>query len=90
MQAALGERKQRSWFFVRWNYIRVLAALAAGVMLITLLGAYALACSYVYLVTSLPPLDAMRNVELQVPLRVYTRGGALIAQIGEQRRIPVT
>src|SRR5580698_3482230 len=32
----------------------------------------------------------MRNVELQVPLRVYTRTGALIAQIGEQRRIPVT
>ena len=32
----------------------------------------------------------MRNVELQVPLRVYTRSGALIAQIGEQRRIPVT
>jgi penicillin-binding protein 1A len=32
----------------------------------------------------------MRNVELQVPLRVYTRSGALIAQIGEQRRIPVS
>jgi penicillin-binding protein 1A len=59
-------------------------------MLVTLLGAYALACSYVYLAPSLPALDAMRNVELQVPLRVYTRGGALIAQIGEQRRIPVT
>ncbi len=32
----------------------------------------------------------MRNVEMQVPLRVYTRDGGLIAQIGEQRRIPVT
>jgi penicillin-binding protein 1A len=32
----------------------------------------------------------MRNVEMQVPLRVYTRSGQLIAQIGEQRRIPVT
>jgi penicillin-binding protein 1A len=31
----------------------------------------------------------MRNVELQVPLRVYTRSGKLIAQIGEQRRIPM-
>ncbi|HYB33218.1 MAG TPA: penicillin-binding protein 1A [Steroidobacteraceae bacterium] len=59
-------------------------------ILITLLGAYALACSYVYLVPSLPSLEVMRNVELQVPLRVYTRSGALIAQIGEQRRIPVT
>ncbi len=90
MQAPHRERKQRSWFFVKWNYIRVLAAVAGSVMLITLLGAYALACSYVYLAPSLPALDAMRNVELQVPLRVYTRGGALIAQIGEQRRIPVT
>jgi penicillin-binding protein 1A len=59
-------------------------------MLFTLLGAYALACSYVYLVPSLPSVESMRNVELQVPLRVYTRSGALIAQIGEQRRIPVT
>ncbi|NBO74043.1 MAG: PBP1A family penicillin-binding protein, partial [Gammaproteobacteria bacterium] len=28
--------------------------------------------------------------ELQVPLRVYSRDGQVIAQIGEQRRIPVT
>ena len=59
-------------------------------MLVTLLGAYAFACSYVYLAPSLPSTQAMRNVEMQVPLRVYTRSGALIAQIGEQRRIPAT
>jgi penicillin-binding protein 1A len=59
-------------------------------MLVTLLGAYAFICSYVYLAPSLPSAQAMRNVEMQVPLRVYTRSGALIAQIGEQRRIPVT
>ena len=59
-------------------------------MLVTLLGAYAFACSYVYLAPSLPSTLAMRNVEMQVPLRVYTRSGELIAQIGEQRRIPVT
>ncbi len=75
---------------MKWNYFRVLAAITGSVMLITLLGAYALACSYVYLVPSLPSIESMRNVELQVPLRVYTRTGALIAQIGEQRRIPVT
>ena len=28
-------------------------------------------------------------MQLQVPLRVYTRDGKLIAAIGEQRRIPV-
>jgi penicillin-binding protein 1A len=75
---------------VKWNYFRALFILAGGVTLVTLLGAYAFACSYVYLVTSLPSTEAMRNVELQVPLRVYTRSGALIAQIGEQRRIPVS
>src|SRR6186713_1046539 len=31
----------------------------------------------------------MKNNELAVPLRVYTRSGDLIAQIGEQRRNPV-
>jgi penicillin-binding protein 1A len=59
-------------------------------MLVTLLGVYAYICSYVYLAPSLPSAQAMRNVEMQVPLRVYTRSGGLIAQIGEQRRIPVT
>jgi penicillin-binding protein 1A len=75
---------------VKWNWFRFVALIAGSVMLVTLLGAYALACSYVYLAPSLPSVDSMRNVELQVPLRVYTRSGALIAQIGEQRRIPVT
>ena len=32
----------------------------------------------------------MHTLPLQVPLRVYTRSGALISQIGEQRRVPVT
>ncbi len=75
---------------MKWNWFRIGVVGIGGVMLVTLLGAYALACSYVYLVPSLPSLDVMRNVELQVPLRVYTRTGQLIAQIGEQRRIPVS
>jgi len=75
---------------VKWNWFRALAIIGASVILVTLVGAYALACSYVYLVPTLPSIEALRNVELQVPLRVYTRSGALIAQIGEQRRIPVS
>ncbi|MDE2294643.1 MAG: penicillin-binding protein 1A [Gammaproteobacteria bacterium] len=46
-------------------------------------------CAYVYLKPSLPNVDTLRDVQLQVPLRVYTRDGRLIASIGEQRRIPV-
>src|ERR1700745_3704563 len=89
MHSAPGARKQRGLVSVKWNYFRIMTIAAGGVTLFAFLGAYALACSYVYLVPSLPSTDAMRNVELQVPLRVYTRSGALIAQIGEQRRIPV-
>ena len=59
-------------------------------LFVALLGAYALAASYVYLAPDLPSSESMRKVELQIPLRVYTRNGALMAQIGEQRRIPVT
>ena len=90
MHSARSQRKRRELVSVKWNYIRILGVLAGIVMLFTLLGGYALACSYVYLVPSLPSIESMRNVELQVPLRVYTRSGALIAQIGEQRRIPVS
>ena len=90
MHSACSQRKRRESVSVKRNYIRILGVPAAVVTLVTLLGGYALACSYVYLEPSLPSVESMRNVEMQVPLRVYTRSGALIAQIGEQRRIPVT
>ena len=60
-----------------------------GVTVITLVAVYAFVCSYVYLEPTLPTVSAMKNNELQVPLRVYTNSGELIAQIGEQRRNPV-
>jgi len=50
---------------------------------------FANVCAYVYLKPALPEVDSLRDVQLQVPLRVYTRDGRLIAAIGEQRRIPV-
>jgi penicillin-binding protein 1A len=56
--------------------------------LIALVG-FANVCAYVYLKPALPDVDILRDVQLQVPLRVYTRDGRLIASIGEQRRIPV-
>src|ERR1700735_2580155 len=61
---------------------------------VVLLGAIALiafanVCAYVYLKPALPDVGSLRDVQLQVPLRVYTRDGRLIAAIGDQRRIPV-
>jgi penicillin-binding protein 1A len=45
--------------------------------------------AYQYLHASLPDVAAIKDIRLQVPLRVYTRDGKLIAQFGEQRRIPL-
>ncbi len=39
---------------------------------------------------SLPDVETLRDVELQVPLRVYSADGELMAEIGEQRRIPLS
>jgi penicillin-binding protein 1A len=89
MHSPRRERKQRESFSVKWKHVRIPAALIGGVMLITLLGAYLYACSYVYLQPSLPTSAQMRNVELKVPLRIYTATGDLIAQIGTQQRTPV-
>src|SRR3974390_1998852 len=43
-----------------------------------------------FLKPELPDVASLRDVRLQVPLRVYSRDGKLIAQIGEQRRIPLS
>ncbi len=64
---------------------RTCVCLAGAILLI----AFANVCAYVYLRPALPAVDSLRDVQLQVPLRVYTRDGRLMASIGEQRRIPV-
>jgi penicillin-binding protein 1A len=56
---------------------------------VTALAIFANVCAYAYLRPALPDVDTLLDVQLQVPLRVYTRDGRLIAAIGEQRRIPV-
>jgi penicillin-binding protein 1A len=74
---------------VKPNYYRLALILGTNVLWFSLFGVFALLCTYVYLKPSLPTVAAMKSAELQVPLRVYARSGQLIAQIGEQRRIPV-
>lgn len=34
-------------------------------------------------------IDELRDIHLQVPLRVYTKDGVFIGEFGEQRRIPI-
>jgi penicillin-binding protein 1A len=63
----------------------------ASAALILLIGAAVLGLlgAYQYLRPGLPDVSAIKDIRLQVPLRVYSRDGRLIAQFGEQRRIPL-
>lgn len=45
---------------------------------------------YLYLESQLPPVDSLKKVKLQVPLRIYTYDGKLIQEYGEKKRIPLT
>jgi penicillin-binding protein 1A len=45
--------------------------------------------AYYYVAPSLPDVESLRDVRLQVPMRVYSRDGRLIAEFGEQRRVPL-
>src|SRR5260221_6242732 len=86
MHSARWERKPRELFSVKWNYFRITGAVAACVTLITLLGAYAFVCTFVYLSPTLPSPQAMRSVEVQVPLRFYSPNGGLQSRNRGQRR----
>lgn len=43
-----------------------------------------------YLETTLPSVEMLKDMRLQVPLRVYSSDGKLIAEFGEARRTPIT
>ncbi|MBX3702250.1 MAG: PBP1A family penicillin-binding protein [Steroidobacteraceae bacterium] len=64
----------------------------AATVIVSVAGIVGLAflSTYYYLKPTLPDVAVLRDVRLQVPLRVYSRDGRLLAQIGEQRRVPVT
>ncbi len=71
------------------RYLVLISRICAVLAGVAVLVAFANVCAYVYLKPALPDVDTLRDVQLQVPLRIYSRDGRLIASIGEQRRIPV-
>ena len=61
--------------------------------LLTLIGGIAaglfIGGAYLYLSPRLPSIETLKNVQLQVPLRVYAKSGELIAEFGEMKRTPL-
>ena len=46
--------------------------------------------AYYYVQPMLPAAETIRDIPLQVPMRIFSRDGYLISEIGSRRRIPVT
>ncbi|HSH41999.1 MAG TPA: penicillin-binding protein 1A [Arenicellales bacterium] len=58
-------------------------------MFLVVVGALAIGGFALTLLPELPDAEEIRDVQLQVPLRVYAANGELMAEFGEQRREPV-
>jgi len=71
-------------------YLRIpLLLLITGV--IVALGLTAIVTgAYFYVEPGVPEAEKLREVRFQIPLRVYSRDGRLMAQFGEQKRTPVS
>jgi len=89
MHAYLHRCNKLERFFVPKRYLVLISRICVLIVGAIALIVFANICAYVYLKPALPDVDSLRDVQLQVPLRIYTRDGRLIAAVGEQRRIPV-
>jgi penicillin-binding protein 1A len=54
-----------------------------------LLGAGSIYGLYKFVEPQLPDVAAMKEVQLQIPMQVYSADGELMDQYGEKRRIPL-
>jgi penicillin-binding protein 1A len=57
--------------------------------LLFILAAIGVLVIWLTIVPSLPSVESLKDVQLQVPLRIYSADDELMAEIGEQRRRPV-
>lgn len=60
----------------KWGFILFLAGLLS------------IAAVFMFLSPKLPSAESLRTVQLQIPLRIFSEEGLLMAEFGEKRRIP--
>ncbi len=63
--------------------------LIAPLIPIGIIGIVIVTATYFYYQSNLPSVDELRNAQLQLPLRVYSKENKLIAEFGQFRRRPV-
>ncbi|HLV15972.1 MAG TPA: penicillin-binding protein 1A [Pseudomonas sp.] len=64
--------------FVVWSGFAVVCGLALS-----------LSGAFLYINPTLPSVEALRSIQLQIPLRIFSSDGKLIAEYGEMRRTPI-
>jgi penicillin-binding protein 1A len=67
--------------FLLWGLASLFGLFVLAVVAVTL--------AYWVMAPGLPDVQALKDVRLQVPLRVFSHEGLLMAEYGEKRRIPV-
>ena len=79
----ISPRRKRGWMFTLFKWLAIFGLL--GVLLV------AIGVGYLYytIAPDLPDVELLSDVQLQMPLRVYTADGDLITEYGEERREPV-
>jgi penicillin-binding protein 1A len=88
----IGRRSGKDWvaeLSTRSFVARLLVTLLTVALALAGLVVLGFAGAYQFLAPEIPAAAELREIRTQMPLAVYSRDGRLIAQIGEQRRIPV-
>ena len=67
------------------TFLRISFKLFLAGLIVSLAGLIGL---YLYLEPELPSIEGLSDIQLQVPLRIYTEDGGLMAEYGEKRRTP--
>ncbi|MCU7921959.1 MAG: penicillin-binding protein 1A [Candidatus Thiodiazotropha sp. (ex Dulcina madagascariensis)] len=71
------------------SFYRLLRYLVYFLFGLLLIGACGLYGAYLYLEPKLPSIETLKDVRLQVPLRIFSNDHLLIAEFGEKRREPL-
>jgi len=70
-------------------FLKLFRLIFIGIFGISVVAGIIIIGAYLYFAPGLPNVDTLKDVELQVPLKVYSRDSKLIAVYGEKRRQPL-
>lgn len=70
------------------RFLNIFKLLIVFTLVMMTLATAAAVGGYFYLNPKLPSIEGLSNVQLQVPLRIYSSDGALMGEFGEKRRTP--